>query len=452
MSAPAPSLLPTPAPVMDALPSLTNDHNGQSALPPPATSSASNNQSTPTTPGATPTSIPPQPTVTTSTSLTPATSVPDPASSVDQESAGVPNELPGTDGEDDEDGDTKKTRGKPSHFSGACLAAMKKGLTREEFVEKTPAQVKALTQRQKNTYMRSMRTASATNKELYLQMVKDWILWQQNVARKSEGGTTAALFKVELEKKKKQIKPQFNHFVMKHPEYRDAVVGRSSETGRLDCLPSRAQAVKDLLEELLAEDVDSLKGEYNEFLEALDEGDNEDKGEIPADISAQQGQHKNFGSMAQDILNIWRKLTGLNLVLLAGECIDGDADYDSCVIFSKLDGCPDMDAGAGVDFNRFSNMFLHWLKDIYTKTHPDAKKPDREASNAPSLSSTTTPTSTPALSHRPMTSINKSNAAPEKSASCQVPAPLGNQSKQRSRTTKKAVRRDNWTSSEDTSE
>ena len=42
-------------------------------------------------------------------------------------------------------------------------------------------------------------------------------------------------------------------------------------------------------------------------------------------------RRKNFGSVAQDVLNIWRKLTGLNLVLLAGECIDGDANYDSCV-------------------------------------------------------------------------------------------------------------------------
>ncbi|KAK7026657.1 SERTA domain-containing protein 3 [Paramarasmius palmivorus] len=382
----------------------------------------------------------------------------------------------------------KRGRGKPSNFSGPCLLAMQKGLarymeltTRREktqfwpsfmaeilaefplsqypipasclagrvsFVEKTQEEIQQMTPEQKNTYQRSAKLASATEEELYLQMVKDWIRWQQNTARKSDGGTTAALFKAELEKKKKQIKPQFNHFVMKHPDYRETVVGRSSETGRLDRLPSRAQAVKDLLEELPAEEVDALKEEYSELLQGLD-GDEKDEVEVPADLATQRSRRKNFGSMAQDVLNIWRKLTGLNLVLLAGECIDGDADYDSCVIFSKPDGCPDMDAGAGVDFNRFSNTFLHWLKDIYDRTHDDTGKTSRGPSNEPSNSSLT-PSSTPAAT--PI--VTKSVAVPDTGATCDMLSSSGDPGKQGSRPTggKKAVRREEWSAGEETPE
>ncbi|KAK7020265.1 SERTA domain-containing protein 3 [Paramarasmius palmivorus] len=339
--------------------------------------------------------------------------------------------------ENEEDEGGKRGRGKPSHFKGARLVFMQNGLkrymelknrqektkfwpsfmaelmaefplskypiprsrltSRETFVEKTEDEVNRLSQDGKAAYQRSLKRASATDEELYLQMAKDWMGWHQNAARKSEGGTLGAMFRAELEKKKKQIKPQFNHFVMKHPEYRTTVVDRSSETGRLDRLPSRAKAVKDLLDDLPEEEIEALKTEYSEVVMALgeDEGDEDDS---TPDMAEQKSRRKNFGSFAQDVLNIWRKLTGLNLVLLAGECIDGDADYDSCVIFSKPDGCPDMDDGAGVDFDRFSNTFLHWLKEIYTRTHTDSEKTSpshRSSSSTPTQSSSTT--STPAL-------------------------------------------------------
>ncbi|KAK7014804.1 SERTA domain-containing protein 3 [Paramarasmius palmivorus] len=375
-------------------------------------------------------------------------------------------------------------RGRPSHFSGPRLLAMQKGLQRYmelttkrektqfwpgfmaeiiaefplsrypipasrlagrgDFVEKTQEDIQKMTRQQKSTYYRSARLGSATDEELYLQMVKDWILWQQTCARKSDGGTTAALFKAELGKKKKQIKPQFNHFVMKHPDYRQVVVSRSSETGRLDRLPSRAQAVKDLLADLPAEEVDALKAEYTELLEELDE-DEEDEMEVPADVATQRSRRKNFGSMAQDVLNIWRKLTGLNLVLLAGECIDGDADYDSCVIFSKPDDCPDMDAGAGVDFDRFSNTFLHWLKDIYDRTHSDTEKTPREPSNESSNASLP-PSSTPACTP----SVKQSAIAPDNILASGPKSSSADRGKQGSGTTagKKAVRREEWSGDE----
>ncbi|KAK7024204.1 hypothetical protein VNI00_016512 [Paramarasmius palmivorus] len=338
--------------------------------------------------------------------------------------------------DDDEIEETgKRGRGKPSHFTGARLVAMEKGFmrytelktrkekiqfwpsfmaeimeefplskypipasclaSRDKFEEKTPEQIKALKPKAREAYYRSLRLASSTEEQLYLQMVKDWILWWQNTARKAEGGTTGKLFKAELEKKKKKVKPQFNHFVMKHSDYKDQVVCLSVETGRLDRLPKRAEAMKDLLEKISPEEVDQLRTEYSEVIDALDEGDN-DK-DAPADVAAQRSHHKDFGSLAQDVLNIWRRLTGLNLVLWAGECIDGQADYDSCVIFSKPDGCPDMDAGEGVDFDRFSNTFLHWLKEIYTKTHPNepVKQPMPSATNStPALASSATVTCT----------------------------------------------------------
>ncbi|KAK7022740.1 SERTA domain-containing protein 3 [Paramarasmius palmivorus] len=343
-----------------------------------------------------------------------------------------PDELSGevdVDEEPEEDSG-KRGRGKPSNFTGARLVAMENGLKRymelkskkektqfwplfmselmeqfpvskypipasrlagrEEFEEKSAEDIKAMTPKQREAYQRSARQASATDEELYLQMVKDWIFWKQNMARKSEGGMTAALLKAELEKKKKQVKPQFNQFVMKHPDYKGRVVDRSSETGCTDRLPKRAQAVKDLLEDIPAEELEALKGEYNELVEALDEDVDEDE-QAPPDVAAQRARRKNFGSLAQDVLNIWRKLTGLNLVLLAGECMDGEADYDSCVIFSKPDGCPDMDAGEGVDFDRFSNTFLHWLKDIYARTHPDDLNKQSEASDSRPSNSIATP-------------------------------------------------------------
>ncbi|KAK7026737.1 SERTA domain-containing protein 3 [Paramarasmius palmivorus] len=331
----------------------------------------------------------------------------------------------------EEDGDLeKKTRGKPSNFTGARLVAMQKALkqymelktkkektqflssfavefmaefplskypiprsrlaSRAEFVEKSEEDVKAMTRNQKAVYQRSLKASSATEEELYFQMIKDWILWKQTTARKSEGGMTGALFRAELEKKKKLIKPQFNHFVMKHPDHKMSVLSRSSETGRLDRLPSRAQAVKDFLKDMPEEEAEALKAEYEEMLKALEAAEEGDE-QVPLDVAVQRGRRKNFGSLAQDVLNIWRKLTGLNLVLLAGECIDGDADYDSCVIFSKPDDCPDMDAGEGIDFDRFSNTFLHWLKGIYTKTHPEHERSSQTPVSGPATSTRTTP-------------------------------------------------------------
>ncbi|KAK7021735.1 SERTA domain-containing protein 3 [Paramarasmius palmivorus] len=449
---------------------LSDAENARLSLPTPSSTMPLTNQPTSAGSQASTASNPAPPATT--TELTPNNAVP---VSGDGQIVGEQNSATGsasdgaTDeqavaGEEDEDVG-KRRRGNPGNFTGARLVAMQKGLKqymdlktrkertrfwpsfmaelmaefplkeypiprsrlagREEFVEKTPEEVKALTPKEKTAYHRSLKSASATDEELYLQMVKDWIFWQQTILRKAEGGMTGALFRAELEKKKKQVKPQFNHFVMKHPQYKHSVVARSSETGQLDRLPARGEAVKKLLAELPEEEAISLKAEYDELLAAMDAEDG-DEDEAPPDVAAQRSRRQNFGSLAQEVLNIWRKLTGLNLVLLAGECIDGDADYDSCVIFSKPDGCLDMDAGEGVDFDRFSNTFLHWLKDIYTKTHPEQTQSSQTTANG---SSTSASTPTPVASRI-------STSVPVKNLTSEQHEGSGDQGNQKSRSKK----------------
>ncbi|KAK7019706.1 SERTA domain-containing protein 3 [Paramarasmius palmivorus] len=337
-----------------------------------------------------------------------------------------------------------KGRGKPSNFTGQRLLAMQKGLkdymalktrkerkkfwptfmaelmeefplsmypipksrltSRESFVEKTDAEIEALTPADKTAYEKSRKAAKLTDEELYLQMVKDWIFWQQTCARKSEGGLTGVMFRAELEKKKKQVKPRFNQWVMKHDRYKGQVVSRSSETGRLDRLQSRADAVKDVLLDLPEDDMVALREEYDAMIKALDVED-DDEGVAP-DV-AEQRRH-NFGPLAQEVLNIWRKLTGLNMTLLAGECLDGDTDYDSCVVFAKPDDCVDMDECEGVDFDRFSNTFLMWLKTIHSKTNPGSNRTAQSAS----VVSLTTPTP----------SVPKLSSAPDPASNSQAPS------------------------------
>ncbi|KAK7054289.1 SERTA domain-containing protein 3 [Paramarasmius palmivorus] len=237
-----------------------------------------------------------------------------------------------------------------------------------EFEEKSEADVSAMTKNEKTVYRRSLRLKHGTDEEIYLQIVKEWILWQQNCARKADGGATGALFKAELEKKSGRPKPQFNHFVMKHEDYKGRVVDLSKETGRKDRLPARAKAVKDLLASLPEEERAGLTEEYQTMVADLEKMEGDDE-EVSPDVAVQRMRRKNFGTLAQEVLNIWRKLTGLNMVLLVGELIDGDSDYDSCIMFSKPAECPEMDKCEGLDFDRFTNTFLSWVKEIYTRTH-----------------------------------------------------------------------------------
>ncbi|KAK7025342.1 SERTA domain-containing protein 3 [Paramarasmius palmivorus] len=343
----------------------------------------------------------------------------DPAEASKAAETSVKGSSAESDDEDYVEENGSRGRGKPSNFSGDRLRALQKGLQRymalnsrkekikfwptfmkeimeefplskypipasrlaahETFVEKTDEEIQALTEAEKNTYFHSLKAAMVTDEELYLQ-----------VRRREDGGSLQG----RTRKKKKQVRPQFHQWVMKHDRYKSNVVARSSETGRFDRLKSRATAVKDVLADLPEEDVEALKAEYGETLKALD-GSSEDLGDSP-DVAEQRRRRKNFGTLAQDVLNIWRKLTGLNFTLLAGECIDGDADYDSCVVFSKPDKCCDMDECEGIDFDRFSNTFLMWLKDIHGKSNPEsAKAATAGSAGASVVSPSTTPSSAP---------------------------------------------------------
>ncbi|KAK7015128.1 hypothetical protein VNI00_019209 [Paramarasmius palmivorus] len=315
----------------------------------------------------------------------------------------------------------QKSVGRSSHFQGDILSYLEDGLARymafparskerEEFWRTffpellalfplehlsislpesppppnlSPADLKALNAKQRKAYNRAVKRSQRTLEERFKDKVKNWFAWRSGGNRRK--GSSKGINSV-LEAIKGAVQPpkkrKLNHFIMTHPKYNAQVVADSKETKPTNRLACRLAAARAIAEKLKLEDVaayESLVAERDSEHQAAmiefrrlsspaqkeasdkEDGEEEDLGREEEIQRCQQG----FGGVMQELLDRLREATGLSMVLMAGQCVDGKDKFNTVTIQSHAKDDRGLDQFDYPKFKDFGKSFHKWLRECY---------------------------------------------------------------------------------------
>ncbi|KAK7015515.1 hypothetical protein VNI00_019113 [Paramarasmius palmivorus] len=245
------------------------------------------------------------------------------------------------------------------------------------------AELNALNAKQRKAYNRALKRSQRSLEERFKDKVKNWFAWRSGGNRRK--GSSKGINSV-LEAIKGAVQPpkkrKLNHFILTHPKYTAQVVADSKETKPTNRLACRLSAARAIAEKLKLEDVaayDALVAERDSEHESAmvqfrqlstpaqkeasdkEVGEEEDVGREEEIQRCQQG----FGGVMQELLDRLREATGLSMVLLAGQCVDGKDKFNTITIQSHAKDDRGLDQFDYPKFKDFGKSFHKWLRECY---------------------------------------------------------------------------------------
>ncbi|KAL0566615.1 hypothetical protein V5O48_015391 [Marasmius crinis-equi] len=234
-------------------------------------------------------------------------------------------------------------------------------------------------------HVRKVKRQNATPDTYYMQSIKNWFIWRVMPYPKKDDAALRKLLKEldqDLEAPRKQ---SLDHFVMSHPNHKDAVQEMSDEMGAKDCLANCRVAAKKYLAELSDEEREKIENAcQQEYDQAMEQWNSEMENLSEEEKTERQSQ-ANFGGAIQPILDSIRRITGLSVVLFAGEWKGGDK-FSSIQLESSEEGTRTLSSVQSKVYSAFAQTFLAWLETESSATRSKAKagkKGSSKASEAP---------------------------------------------------------------------
>ncbi|KAL0564483.1 hypothetical protein V5O48_017566, partial [Marasmius crinis-equi] len=214
--------------------------------------------------------------------------------------------------------------------------------------------------------------------------IKNWFQQRQQKGSKSVEPFLNRM--ATLQKDPPPRKRQLRQFLVTHPDYKDKVMARSTETSARDRLEKRLEAAVRIIAEMPGEEkakVVEQRDELHKKARAVWVEKNKAKGLLQSDEERKSAREL-LPAFIQPLLEVVRDLTGYSVFFQAG--IDtGSSDlknrFESVSMCSTHEGAPEF-----VDFNihafqRFGTDFNGWLQTV--KTHAPGLPNDEDGSQEP---------------------------------------------------------------------
>ncbi|KAL0567201.1 SERTA domain-containing protein 3 [Marasmius crinis-equi] len=227
----------------------------------------------------------------------------------------------------------------------------------------------AMDSKDRDLHNRKVKRREAGPDARYTQSIKNWFVWRSTPYRQKDDAAVKKLLKELDQDFEAPRKRSLDHFVMSHPDHKEEVKQMSAETGSKDRLANRRAAAKKYLEEMSEEDRqkvdDACQQEYELAMEQWNAGDEE----LTEEEKNRKQAQASFGGAIQPILDSIRRVTGLSVVLFAGEWKGGDT-FSSIQLESCAEGARNLSAVQPKVYAAFGQTFLAWLVDAKRAEKP----------------------------------------------------------------------------------
>ncbi|KAK7014760.1 hypothetical protein VNI00_019281 [Paramarasmius palmivorus] len=224
----------------------------------------------------------------------------------------------------------------------------------------------SLTRDQKKTHRRRVLAVQINEspEERQGQALKRYFYWRASNLRGKEGESVEKFLKSVVKEEKRPRKQQVKNFLMSHPDYKDKVAGQSKETGRLDRLPNRREAAATVWNSLDDEKRQHvLDGIQTNLESALKSYEDAKEGRTGEGVQNSRTR-RSVGRIIQPIIDTLHRQTGLSIVVLVGEDMDGNDLFDSATLSASPPGTPKITQFNTDKFRPFIEFFYRWLRFI----------------------------------------------------------------------------------------
>ncbi|KAL0574977.1 SERTA domain-containing protein 3 [Marasmius crinis-equi] len=303
---------------------------------------------------------------------------------------------------------TRKRRGNPGNFTGerllfleellpAYLALPSKSKEREHWLrdfvpsfkelfpledypmpepkELAPLEVvdkeglSAMSSKDRDLYGRKVKRRAATPDVRYTQAIKNWVIWRATSYRQKDDAAVKKILKDLDRDFEAPQKHSLDLYVMKHPDHKLAIKEMSTETCSKDRLARRRVAAKKYLEQLSEEERKKIEDGCQQQYEQATKQWNAVSRELSEEEKSKRQAQANFGGAIQPILDGIRRVTGLSVVLFAGEWKGGDT-FSSIQLESSEEGTRNLSSVQSKVYSAFGQTFLAWLVDAKRAEKP----------------------------------------------------------------------------------
>ncbi|KAK7015895.1 hypothetical protein VNI00_019003 [Paramarasmius palmivorus] len=221
----------------------------------------------------------------------------------------------------------------------------------------------ALSADDKKSHKRKVAVRNRSPKERQVAAVKQFFIWRVGGYKRKDNVSVKKYLDAVSSKLKAPRRRQAKNVVMTHPEYSTNVKSLSDETCQRDRLKYHNKAAKNYLDSL----DESEKGK----IEGIIKQDYETRVASTSGISkgvSSSRYRESFGALMQPIIDGLEEETGLKIVVLAGEDMDGKKSFDSVVLSSGGPPASKIDEFEVDRHQEFLRYFYRWLRDIRVKT------------------------------------------------------------------------------------
>ncbi|KAK7017911.1 hypothetical protein VNI00_018523 [Paramarasmius palmivorus] len=196
------------------------------------------------------------------------------------------------------------------------------------------------------------------------QAVQRFFYWRASNLRGKEGESVVKFLNQMTKVEKRPRKQRVGNFLMSHPDYKDKVAEQSKETGRRDRLQSRQKAAKSVWNSMEDEERKDVTDGIQKKLEAAlnSHGDNQEG--TSGDNVRNSRTRRSVGRIMQPIIDTVHRLTGLSVVVLVGEDMNGNDLFDSATLSASPPGTPKITQFNTDKFRPFIEFFFRWLRFI----------------------------------------------------------------------------------------
>ncbi|KAK7019754.1 hypothetical protein VNI00_017951 [Paramarasmius palmivorus] len=307
----------------------------------------------------------------------------------------------------------------------------------KDIVVKTPAELKLMTADERKSYRRKMERRNRGPEKQMIQIVKNWFFWKTGDIRRKESVSVEKFLTSVKTKMHAPRRRQPANVVMSHDDHRENVKNRSLETDKDDRLSRRKEAANKYLEELDETErkkvMDFIEEDYQKRVK---DWKGLSDGPVVRDEDSLRFR-RSFSNVMKHIIDVYHQKTGLNIVVMAGEDMDGQRQFDTVVLCSGGPHATPIDEFDVTRHDDFVKFYYRWLRDVREKTiaaggivpnmdqgdqgpDPETHGPDYEGSvtSAPSgepTSSSSSPSS--AADAQPIPSSSTADASPVPSSS-----------------------------------